>query len=362
MRQFDIDFARWAVVAFNDETGHGRMAADIRSILGIGHHLVIPSERLETKPLQYGDILLSPDASMEQVEAVLHGLDGLILLERTRWHPELLRIAARLGIPTAIVVMWEWYQPADPLWRLCDLLICPNKKALEIVRQYGFYNSVLLPWTLDLKRLPPRKISGPARVFVHNGGLVDPDDRKGTFAAIRGFQRVKNPDLKLIVRLQKSPKFPLPNDDGRIEVRIGNLNDPAELYLEGDAAIQPSKLEGIGFMVLEAICCGIPTITQNIAPLNEYAPESALLAEPRWLKRKAYSSVWASHSHLRLPKLSALAARIEWCAQNELSEISAASREWARSTFDPESLRCAWASALRERLPLRDAGSRAAAA
>jgi glycosyltransferase involved in cell wall biosynthesis len=134
------------------------------------------------------------------------------------------------------------------------------------------------------------------------------------------------------------------------------------LYREGDAAIQPSKLEGIGFMVLEAICCGIPTITQNIAPLNEYAPESVLLAEARWLKRKAYSSVWASHSHLRLPKLSALAAQIEWCAQNDLSKISAVSREWARNTFDPESLRCAWASALRERLPLREAAARAAAA
>ena len=46
-------------------------------------------------------------------------------------------------------------------------------------------------------------------------------------------------------------------------MRTGNLKDPADLYKEGDAAIQPSRMEGLGFMVLEPVCCGMPVITTD---------------------------------------------------------------------------------------------------
>ena len=97
---------------------------------------------------------------------------------------------------------------------------------------------------------------------------MDHDDRKGTKIVVEAFRKVKNPDLRLIIRMQKNNH--LPKLDERIDVRVCNLQNPSELYLEGDAAIQPSMMEGLGFMVLEAVCCGLPVITTNAPPMSEY--------------------------------------------------------------------------------------------
>src|SRR5689334_6195248 len=59
--------AQWAVVSHNDDSGLGRQAADIRSVLGIGQHLVAPSERLVDKPLSGpGETLLHPSMSQSE--------------------------------------------------------------------------------------------------------------------------------------------------------------------------------------------------------------------------------------------------------------------------------------------------------
>ena len=75
--------------------------------------------------------------------------------------------------------MWEWFRKStDESWKDADLFVCPNKKAKEVLNTYGFYNAVQLSWPLDLEQLPERKVNGPARIFIHNAGLVDNDDER----------------------------------------------------------------------------------------------------------------------------------------------------------------------------------------
>lgn len=342
-RRREIDFSRWAIAAYNDDTGLGRMAADAKAVLGIGHHLVIPSRRLETGPLGPGDILLD-DSAETSFRELAGELDGVLFLENPSWTPWLLPAAKEAGLMTAGVPMWEWFRDTDPNWRLCDLIICPNRKALEVVRSRGFSNTAALPWCLDVSRLPCRRISGPARLFIHNAGLIDHDDRKGTREAVKAFARVKHANARLVVRLQKPA--PLPPLDSRVTVRTGNLPDPAALYAEGDAAVQPSKLEGIGFMVLEAVCSGLPVITTRIAPLDEYAIPPELLVRPRWFSRKAFAAQWVPHARLRPADLADLARKIEWCTENDLAGISRCGREWAEDYFELIRLRELWRDTL----------------
>ncbi|MDC0837876.1 glycosyltransferase, partial [Limnoraphis robusta] len=46
------------------------------------------------------------------------------------------------------------------------------------------------------------------------------------------------------------------------------------------ALVFPSLWEGFGFPVLEAMACGTPVITSNLASLPEVAGEAALLINP----------------------------------------------------------------------------------
>jgi glycosyltransferase involved in cell wall biosynthesis len=180
-------------------------------------------------------------------------------------------------------------------------------------------------------------------LFIHNAGLVDRDDRKGTRDAIRAFMRVKRDDLRLIVRMQQAA--PLPPIDSRIEVRVGDVATPADLYSDGDVAIQPSKMEGIGFMVLEPVCSGIPVIAINYPPMNEFVRQAAMLTKLQWFKRRSYANNWVKQSHLRLPRISDLARRIEWCADNDMAPISAENRRFGEA-FAPAALRRQWAQCL----------------
>lgn len=340
-----IDWSQWAVVAYNDDTGLGRMANDMVRMLGLGRHLVAQSERLATKPLQSGrDVLLNSKASNTELRSQLKGLRGIISLERCDWHPELFSTARSMGIKTVCVPMWEWFRGRDPLWKHFDLFVCPNQFCRKIVESYGWNQTTVLPWLLDLEQLTKRNITGQARVFVHNAGLVDHDDRKGTRDTIQAFMRVPREDIHLIVRAQKEAS--LPNGDPRIEYRFGNLANPMDLYSEGDVMIQPSKMEGLGFMVLEPVCCGLPVVTLDYPPMNEIVHQTELLIQPRWFKRKCFANQWIPHAHLRLPRIAHLSRIIDWCASHDMASFSLNNRQWAERVYDRGSLKTAWGQAL----------------
>jgi glycosyltransferase involved in cell wall biosynthesis len=340
-----MDLSNWAIVDHKDDSGFGRQAQDYKSVLGIGYHLVIPSERLFDHPLESPkEILLDPKFSDDKVRSILRGLSGIIFPERHNWHPQLLPIARELCVKTVCMPNWEWFAGKDKQWQLVDLFACQTRFTVSIVRKYGFTNVIYIPVVLDASRFPGRIISGEARLFIHNAGLVDPDDRKGTRDTIEAFKKVKRENIRLRVRMQKEVK--LPKLDDRIEVVAANLPDPANLYVDGDVAIQPSKMEGSGLMVLEPLLCGMPVITTNYPPMNEYIRTAQLLVRPRWFKRRAFPSQWIKQAHLRLPDQNDLARKIEWCASHDLSPVSSFNRELAKKIFSKQSLQKQWLEAL----------------
>lgn len=344
-----MDFSRWGVFAPKDSTGFGRMADDMISVLGVGYRLIADSFHMTSAPPAGGsEIAISKSADRAEIEAqlaLIGSIEGVFFFERLDWNLTFFRMCRERGIRTVCVPMWEWFRVDRHVpWELVDLFVCPNHFAEEVVKRYGFRNVIKLPWCLDLSRLRPRSITGPARVFVHNAGLVDIQDRKGTRDTIQAFKRVKRDDIQLIVRMQREAE--LPELDQRTTVRIGNLADPGALYAEGDVAIQPSKMEGIGFMVLEPVICGMPVITLDYPPMNEWVRQSAMLVKKKLFRRRAFPSAWVRHAHLRLPSIRDLARKIEWCSRHDLTAIARQNREWAEQTFDGQSLRKAWVIAL----------------
>ena len=343
-----MGFSNWAVVGFKDDTGIGRMCQDIQKVLGVGKHLVAPSERMNTKeiypPREY---FMPEDQDQENLLGQMKGLEGIICIERLHWNRMLIPLAKKLGLKILCVPMWEWFRGSDIEWKDADIFLCPNQKAVDILYSYGFKNVVKIAWPLDISHLPIRNIKGPAQTFFHNAGLVDHDDRKGTSLLVKAFSRVKNPDLRLIIRMQK--ESPLPVFDSRIELRIGNLKDPAELYKEGDTAIQPSCMEGLGFMVLEPVCCGLPVITTDAQPMNEYVFHPQMRVRTQIIKKKSFACKAASikHAYLTPPSVPNLAKTIDWCSRNDLTSISEENRAFAETRHGLTQIREIWQSVLK---------------
>ncbi len=67
------------------------------------------------------------------------------------------------------------------------------------------------------------------------------------------------------------------------QTKFANVVNDAQLvslYQHARAFVFPSRYEGFGFPVLEAMACGCPVITSNISSLPEVVGDAALLADP----------------------------------------------------------------------------------
>ena len=319
------------------------MAKEISDVLSIGIHLVFPSKRLANNPITGNQTLVKDTKQEIDWDEMLNGKQGVIFIETLSWGSELIAQLRKRKIPIVCIPMWEWFRGKDSYWKFVDLFICVNRKSCDVVKKYGYKNTTSLPWTINLDRLPKRKVKGYAKLFIHNAGIVDVDDRKGTQSTIDAFSRVKRTDIKLKVRIQKHAK--LHSNDPRIEIEIGNFS-LNQLYQTGDVAIQPSKLEGLGFMVLEPVCCGIPTITTVNSPMNDYVLNKNLRCKTKLFKKKslAYREANIKHAHLREPSIKSLANKIDWCTKNDVKNIKIQNREWAENTFSKKKLTHLWQS------------------
>jgi glycosyltransferase involved in cell wall biosynthesis len=95
---------------------------------------------------------------------------------------------------------------------------------------------------------------------------------------------------------------------------------------------------------------GMPVITTDYPPMNQYVQQPELRCKTKWFKRKAFPSNWIKHAHLRLPNIRDLSRRMAWAASHDLQAISISNRQWAEATFSQDSLRSAWIKVLMAKL------------
>lgn len=334
----------WAIAGIKDDTGSGRLSFNLMQLLYPARQLVTPSYRLAGQAVCPRDVWVPHEASDLHIEQALCGLEVLIVLEDQPIHHRIVHAAKNRGITVHQFALWEWFVPYYPIRRLYDKIICPNRFCRSVLQRFGFHNTVLLTCPVELGSLPERLIFGPAKTFVHNAGKPGGDDRKATLLTREAFQRVRTRGVSFIVRSQ-SPIVP-PTNDPRVTSFTGNLSDYRDLYREGEVVVQPSKAEGIGLSILEAMACGLPVLTTKYPPMNEYISHPRMLVATHWGKKPAQQANYIPQAHLKIPRVDALVRRIEWCATHDMAPFSRRNRAWALKTFNRDRLRADWIRAL----------------
>lgn len=198
-------------------------------------------------------------------------IEVIIFNEQRFWKPVI--TAKKAGVHVGAYV--DYYtQMTVPLFDLYDFLFCNTRRHFSVFNKHK--NCYYIQWGVDLNKFRPTKDQKdrPVTFLVSSGWeTLDGLDRRGSLLALAAFRKVSG-HCKMIIYSQIDSKQKQSEwimeyeNDKRIEFRFGTF-DPFP-FSEGDVYVYPSRLDGIGLSLPEALASGLPVITTNSPPMNEF--------------------------------------------------------------------------------------------
>ncbi|MBD8060442.1 glycosyltransferase [Cellulomonas sp. JH27-2] len=151
-----------------------------------------------------------------------------------------------------------------------DTFLCASYTARErLLRRFPSKRVILVPWASDIS--VPDQVERPADEirFVHVGGWGGLNNRKNTDMVIRAFDAAAPSSAKLFVYSQVSvDKYgdeiaEICRTNPAVVVIEGTVPEISEAYAGKDVLLWPSKREGVGLPIIEALACGLTVVVSD---------------------------------------------------------------------------------------------------
>jgi 1,2-diacylglycerol 3-alpha-glucosyltransferase len=265
----------------------------------------------------------------------------VVLCDQNYQFDELTELRRR-GVRTIGRFVWEHFiaEHVEPARRAYDVVYSVTEAERERYRGLGL-ETPRVPWGIhpELLAVEPGRADDGLVKFVFPGGFLG--HRKPAEPVIEAFTAAEGDHIRLLVKAQVERSrleriLPLVEADDRVELLLED--QPWEKHLRTiascDVSVSPSRWEGLGLPLYEAVALGLPTITNDDPPMNEVITdgENGLLV-PSHPDGEARSGIPAKR-----PDVAAMTAAIERLGQSEalmpLREGTIRSRErfrWERT-------------------------------
>lgn len=219
-----------------------------------------------------------------------HNIEIVIFNEQQWWPPVIW--CKQKGILTGSYI--DYYtEETIPLFASFDFLLCNSKRHFSAFDWHP--QALYIPWGTDTGVFRPvsGNIQRPEKfTFFHSAGRTP--ERKGTDLVLQAFHRA-DVDAHLIIHTQLDLGRKLHMQDiiddlkskGRVSIITETVPAPG-LYHLGDVYLYPSRLDGLGLTLMEAQACGLPAITVDCPPMNEFVDKSVspLIDVERYYSRR----------------------------------------------------------------------------
>ncbi len=151
-----------------------------------------------------------------------------------------------------------------------DAILIPSEHVYENL--IDLKNCHFVSWGIDTNLFKP--CGKPEYDFFHSAGWGGIDFRKCTPEIIRAFHRLGRGTMLLHTQTAHfdtatKDRIKELRADGRLKVKVGTVDHPG-LYHKGKVYVGPSKMEGLGMYIPEALACGLPVITNNQLPMTQF--------------------------------------------------------------------------------------------
>ena len=279
-------------------------------------------------------------------------------LEVVHWdncyqHEEIAQLR-RAGVRTVGRFVWEMFSPEDaaPAREAYDVLYSMTRCEQRRYKELGI-ESPYVQWGLHPELLAAaEQAAGSGQraadglvSFYFPGALLGP--RKPHKEVVEAFMAARGDNLRLIFKAQLERRMnyleKAAAEDPRIELVIDDMptEEHLRLFASCDACLGPSRWEGLGLFLYEAVAFGMPQITNDSPPMNEVVADGV----NGILVPDVQDDVAPSGIPSMKPDVPALTAAIERLAdpaeRERLAAGARASREefaWSRTVDDYDAL------------------------
>jgi 1,2-diacylglycerol 3-alpha-glucosyltransferase len=187
----------------------------------------------------------------------------------------------RSGVKTVGRFVWEMFSPEDaaPAKEAYDVLYSMTRCEQNRYRDLGI-DSPYVQWGLHpelLDAASAAKSSGghddDLVRFYFPGALLGP--RKPHKEVVEAFRAAQGDNLRLIFKAQLERRMKYLEraaaEDPRIELVIDDMptDEHLRLFANCDVCLGPSRWEGLGLFLYEAVAFEMPQITNDSPPMNE---------------------------------------------------------------------------------------------
>ena len=263
-----------------DNSGLGTLSKSFYKNLPISKVLLVQNNVYEIDPTIYKDPIVCERGipSLDEIREFLKDIDVLITFE-TPYNWNLFSEAKKVGVKTILIPNYEWLPQTLPV--LPDLFLCPSKLDYDELK----YNTTTvsemkyLPIPVDDELIPYKKRE-KAKVFVFNNGH---GGHMGRNSAKELFETISLVRDNVKFKIHSQVYFDSVINDSRVEIVYGDV-PYGELFSGGDVFIHPHKFDGLSLPIQEALMAGMPVISTDIYPHNEYLPKEWLF-EPEALTK-----------------------------------------------------------------------------
>lgn len=240
-----------------------------------GEHMAKDDEKWNCSNVTWGKKLVGTNINKKHFFKWIETqkLDAILFNEQSN-----LRIVAltKLNYPNIKLCAYVDYytEKLIPFYNIYDFLICNTKRHMEAMESHPqkFY----LRWGTDTGLFKPSHEEHEKLVFFHSVGM---SPRKGTDVLLDAFIHGKlYENSKLVIHTQipveKVSSYTTKElERYNIEIVEKTVTAPGLYYL-GDVYVYPTRLDGLGLTMYEALSCGLPVITTNYPPMNEIIDEA----------------------------------------------------------------------------------------